>query len=47
MSWYNPLQNTISCGKLRNTTYHVYGGDSGAAFQDLRGDRVWIEPLWP
>jgi len=48
MSWYYPLQNTIYCGKLRSTTYHIYQGDSSAASKSLaRGDLVWTEPLLP
>jgi hypothetical protein len=48
MLWYNPLQNTIYCGKLESTAYHVYGGVS---WRDLRtcqiGGSVWSELLLP
>jgi hypothetical protein len=40
MSWYNPLQNTIYCGKLKITTYYVYQGESDAAYYH------WREETW-
>jgi hypothetical protein len=46
MLWYNPLQNTIYCGKLRFTTYHVYWGVHQRNLKICqRGGSVWSELL--
>ena len=48
MLWYNPLQNTIYCGKLVSTTYHYYQGENRlTANKSQRGGRVWSALLSP
>jgi len=46
MSWYNPLQNTIYCGKLEITTYHNYQGDSSYQAIVARLPKYLREETW-
>jgi hypothetical protein len=48
MLWYNPLKNTIYCGKLKSITYYVYGGGSQSDLSACRrGVSGWSELLLP